>query len=206
MVNEKQTDTKFYVNLFYYQITLKRTLKNADFVKNNIEKLKECTIKVFNEKSNEYVDALKEESFLKQSLGNILESYHIILKAYDLNTEIHGSEDNYQSPMILSQMAILKFHLFQFQESLNFISKGKKIEERLASKTSMTYKHLESLEENINKVMEDQLKLNKNAHNAIRNRNILRMLKPDTKLKIAGYAAFFAVLIGGGYYWYTKKK
>ena len=103
---------------------------------------------------------------------------------------------------ILLSMAIIKIKLYQFDESRNFISKCKEIEEQLSSKFSQRYREIISWEKYLK---DSEAKLNKNKKAKGKKYLILSKIIPNTPAKFAIFlTAIAATAIGIAYY--NKKK
>ena len=150
----------------------------------------------------EYIDAKKELANAYMIVGNLNAGYKECLEAHELAKQLYGSEKNNDVVDILSFMAIIKMRLHQFDESKNFISKCKEIEEQLSSKFSQRYKGLIGLEKNLN---EAEVMLNKDKKAKGKKSGFLSKIMPNTPAKFAIFlTAIAATAIGIAYY--NKKK
>ena len=204
---EQKTDSKQLADILYLRLMIKRMTHDYKFIVSNIQECEKVTLNTYGETSGEYVDVLIEVAYSKSSTRKMNEAYITLLKAYDINKEVFGDENNCKTPTLLGDMAVLKVQLQQVDEGLSFINKAKEIEQKMTSKDSMQYKSLVSLE---NKIIE----MTQQTHGVIdrvlerrrrlRNRQLWNAVKPDTPLKVSGYVLLIATMIAGGAYLYKK--
>ena len=150
----------------------------------------------------EYIDSKKELANAYLLVGNLNAGYKECLEAHELAKQLYGSEKNNDVVDILSFMAIIKMRLHQFDESRNFISKCKEIEEQLSSKFSQRYKQLIGFEKELN---EAEVKLNKGKKAKGKKSGFFSKMMPNTPSKFAIFLTAIAVTAIGIAY-YNKKK
>ena len=146
--------SKIYADALYTAFTVKRTLKDFEFMIANIDSLLESNKLTYGEKSPQYIEAIKEMAYTKMAQYQTNEAYKFWLKAYDLSKEVYDSELNNMSTGILIEMAAIKCILMQYEEALNLVDKAKKIEEKLSSIYSNRYKVIQNFEKEIRTTQE----------------------------------------------------
>lgn len=139
-------ESKNYADALYYACVTKRAIGDIAFCSQMTQKLCDVNKLAYGEKSVQYIEALKELAYWKTRNYQLQEAYKYWLKAYDLSTEVHESEVNVMSSMILCEMAAIKSALRLFDDGLNLLEKAKKIEIQMSSVHSAKYKNILNLE------------------------------------------------------------
>ena len=139
-------NTKSYADALYFVFITKRAVGDINFLLMNSNHLLEATKSSYEEKTPQYIQAIKEMAYSKMYAYQTNEAYKYWLKAYDLSKETYESEVNEMSTDILLEMAAIKSSMAQFEDAINLWDKAKKIEEQLSSIYSNKYKAISSLE------------------------------------------------------------
>jgi tetratricopeptide (TPR) repeat protein len=142
-------DSKIYVTAIASRLVCANNAQDLKYVCDNADRYEKAAKAAYGKKSIQYIAALKDVAFSYICKYKGQEAYKLYLEAYDIAKEVFGSEENQQSSTILVEMSNLKMQWGQFEEACNMVEKAKKIEEKVSSKYSVVYKHIDAFEKKI---------------------------------------------------------